>query len=436
MNETQKRTSPKFIKSLVLPTEVKTRQKYFAVDESVHLYVSVTANGAKSFVFRKKHAGNWKTIDLACRFLDELDTTAQRLSIKAAQGKAADFTAQLSRGADPFTASKELQQDPTLLELFDHYRKGHLEKGAKRVDEAVNNFNRWFGHLAKRKASAFTWADANKLHEQMTNRVSKKTGCGTPYSANRAMQLGRAFFNFGLKTKVITGDNPFAGVSLNKEVARERFLSDEEAANLLNTVIDVPGRHCHQRTLYDFILLDMGLGVRKANLLSMRWDEIDERAWTWTIPASKMKGGKAMTIRLAPAEIAVLKDRREIHKAAGIVSPWVFPSAKSKSGHVVDPGNSWETLRVQLGMPDVTMHDLRRSLASAMINAGTDASIVQRALSHTDPRTTAKHYIRTTQQAEFDARQKVYEVRLQTAKRIPGTNVTSIQPSKKRSQIK
>jgi integrase len=223
-------------------------------------------------------------------------------------------------------------------------------------------------------------------------------------------------FNFALKTKIIKGDNPFEGISLNKEVPRDRFLSDDEASNLLNTVIDVPGKHCRQRTLYDLILLGMSLGVRKANLLSMRWDEIDEVNWVWTIPAVNMKAEKAMIIKLSTAEIAVLEGRKQIHKDAAILSPWVFPSSKSRSGHLVDPGKAWDSLRDELKIPDITMHDLRRSLASAMLGVGADTTLVQRALSHSDPRTTAKHYIRTTQQAELEARSKVFDKRLDDLK--------------------
>lgn len=423
-----KKTTPRVIRELRIRSTSNRRQEYICIEPALNLYVSVTEKGRKTFVFRKKVDGSWKNIDLGCRFRDDLDDTAGRVAIQAAQAKASELTAKLNSGADPFVVAKKAKDDPTFQNLFDAYKTGHLEKRAKRVRDAENDFKRWFGKVANKKASTFSYSDANEIHQSMTSRISKVTGKGTPYSANRAMQLGRAIFNFAIKNGIVECRNPFAGISLNREEPRDRFLSDREAATLIGTVIDKPLRHCSQRTLYDFILLDMILGVRKSNLLEMRWDEIDEESWIWVIPGLKMKNGKTKAMQLGPFEIDILKERRKILKESGIISPWVFPSDKSRSGHLVDPGNGWEKLRSDLGMPDVTIHDLRRSLASAMMVAGVDAAVVQKTLSHTDPRTTAKHYIMTTTQAEAEARELVLKKRLDSIRLGAAPEVSTVKP--------
>jgi integrase len=384
-----KKTSPKYIRGLSCPDHLK--QIYECVLPDVHLYISVARAGTKSFTFRRKVNGSWRTLDLNCKFVDSLDDTACRLTIEKAKEKASVLTARVSRGEDPFTEREERQSEPSLQELFDHYKRGHLEKKAKRVSDITNDFVRWFGKVAKRKVSAFSHADANQLHERM------KT---TPYSANRAMQLGGAIFNYARKTKMIT---------LFKETPRGRFLSNDEAGRLLTAVSSAPLKHCLERTLADFAMLSLMTGVRKMNLLTMRWDEIDQNPWTWTVPASKMKNGKAQTIPLGATEIGVLEQRQKLLNDAEIVSPWVFPSDRSKSGHLEDIAHSWETLRKGLGLADLTLHDLRRSLASAMANSGANVAIIQSALNHADMKTTLNAYIKTTQQAQLDARQKAQQ---------------------------
>jgi integrase len=129
----------------------------------------------------------------------------------------------------------------------------------------------------------------------------------------------------------------------------------------------------------------------------------------WTIPAEKMKGGKMQEILLGVTEMTVLAQRRQVLKDAGMISRYVFPSDKSASGHLEDPGNAWETLRGKLGLGDVWIHDLRRSLASAMANQGANVAIVKQALAHSDERTTLKAYIRTNRQAQLEARQKAHQ---------------------------
>jgi len=379
-----------------------------AVLPNVHLYVSVGRGGTKAFCFRCKENGNWKTLDLDCKFDDSLPDTLARRSMIEAQTRAAELTARRNRGENVFEQVKAANS-PTLDELFEHYKAQHLEKRGKRVDDNVNNFNRWYGkrNLGKKKAADFSHDDASRLHTQMEK---------TPGSANRAIQLGRAMFNFGIRTRLIERtDNPFAGVSLFHENQRDRVLSDEEAGKLIQAISDVPLKHCQERTLADMIMLWLLTGVRKAVMLSMQWSEIDEGAWVWVIPAAKMKGRKTQEILLGPAEIDILTRRKKLLEAGGKLTDFVFPSDKSASGHIQDPGNAWETLRAKLEMDDVWIHDLRRSLASAMANTGASVAIVKQALAHTDERTTMRAYIRTNRQAQLEARKKAQEAWFEAA---------------------
>jgi integrase len=406
-DQTVKTFTAKYIRALDCPPHMK--QRYVTVLPNVHLYVSVGRGGTKGFCFRCKENGNWRTLDLNCRFDDSLPDTLARRSLLAAQTKAADLTARRNRGEKVFEPVKTIAVTVTLQDLFDHYKVEHLEKRGKRVQDNVNNFNRWFGsrNLGKKKADEFSHDDASKLHKQMEK---------TPGSANRAMQLGRAMFYFGTKTRLITRqDNPFAGVSHFPENQRDRVLSDQEAGKLIQAISDVPLKHCQERTLSDMIMLWLLTGVRKTMMLSMEWAEIDEKAWIWVIPAHKMKGRKMQEILLGPAEVEILTRRKQMLTDAGHLTAFVFPSNRSASGHIEDPGNAWETLRKRLELEDVWIHDLRRSLASAMANTGASVAIVKQALAHTDERTTMRAYIRTNRQAQLEARKKAQEAWFEAA---------------------
>ena len=397
----------KYIRSLTSPAHMK--QQYVIVLPNVHLYVSVGRAGNKSFCFRCKQDGNWRTLDLDCRFDETLPDPKVRSAMLEAQSRAAELTARRNRGENVFDYVKSVTASPALQELFEHYTVQHLEKQDKRVRDNVNNFNRWFvrRNLGKKKAVEFLHEDAARLHKQMEK---------TPGSANRAVQLGRAMFNFGIKTRYLAqADNPFAGVSLYPENQRDRVLSDEEAGKLIQAISDVPLRHSQERTLADLIMLWLLTGVRKTVMLSMEWTEIEEEAWLWKIPAAKMKGRKMQEILLGPAETEIIVRRKQLLTQAGKLSEYVFPSDKSVSGHIEDPGNAWETLRENLGLKDVWIHDLRRSLASAMANTGASVAIVKQALAHTDERTTMRAYIRTNRQAQLDARKKAQQAWFEAA---------------------
>lgn len=397
--------TPKLIRALTCP-EGKVAV-YFRLSNDLHLFVQVMSTGRKTLVYRRYLDKTWRQMQLG-DWSDKLDDALAREVLKSANARAAEIHAMIARGENPFDKAKNAKDEPTLQELFDHYKVGHLDKRSKRVTDAVNDFRRWFGSIANKKVSWLTHAEAHRFHSSL----SKKT----PISANRAVQLARAMFNFGLKTRFIEGENPFGGVSLNRENERDRVLTDKEAGKLLSALDAIPAVHSDDRTLRDWVLLSLMTGARKGNILSMRWEELDLKAKEWTIPAKKMKTGKSQIIPLGSVESTLLTERKALLKKAGVVSPWVFPG-NSKLGHIVDPGNAWEALRKRLKMEDLWIHDLRRSLASSMANTGADVSIVRAALNHSDTRTTLKAYIRTNQQVQLEARQKAQDAWLTAMKR-------------------
>jgi len=405
----EKKFSAKHIRALRCPEGL--RQKYVLVSPDIHLYVSVGSGGTKAFCFRAKVNQAWRTLFLDCKFDDSLPDALVKTAMLEAKSRAAELTARRNRGENVFETAKVVITEPTLQDLFEHYRKEHLEKAGRRVKDNVDNFNRWFlkRNLHKRKANDYSHEDVSKLHKQMEK---------TPGSANRAIQLGRAMYNLGIKTRFLSRmDNPFSAVSLYPENERDRVLSDEEAGKLIQAITEAPYSHCQERTLADMIMLWLLTGVRKRVVLKMRWSEIEESDWLWTVPASNMKGRKSQEILLGPAEIEILVRRKEILMESGNFTDFVFPSEKSASGHIEDPGNAWESLRERLGLGDLWIHDLRRSLASAMANTGANIAVVKQALAHTDERTTMKAYIRTNRQVQLDARQKAQQAWFDAAKK-------------------
>jgi len=149
-----------------------------------------------------------------------------------------------------------------------------------------------------------------------------------------------------------------------------------------------------------------------------------------------MKTTRAQIIPLGEMEKEVLTQREQLLGEAGVKEldcPWVFPG-KGAAGHMVDPGNAWETLRGKLEMEDLWIHDLRRSLASSMANTGADVSVVRAALHHTDTRTTLKAYIRTSQQVQLEARQKAQQAWIDAMKRQPERESNPVEKQKRKEE--
>ncbi|MBZ0185686.1 MAG: site-specific integrase, partial [Candidatus Obscuribacterales bacterium] len=382
-----------------LPPAVESKQDYFGDSETRGLEISVTRSGAKSFFFRRKVEGVTRRMWLGY-FPDT--------SVDQARGRAAELNGQVSRGINVFAKGAADKNELTLQAIFDEYIERHAKKSRKTWQEMTKSFDRAFeggvsrssAHsvdLRKKKVSEISHAMAESLHAD----VAKKRG---QYAANRLVQILRAVYNKAKVWKLYEGDNPFNGITLYQEKPRDRFLSKEEAITLLSQLETEA-----DDTLRDFIKLSLFTGIRKANLMAMRWQDIDLESGLLTIPDTK--NNTKQDLVLGGHEIALLKERRRRMKAEGILTQFVFPGSGS-TGHLMDLKKSWTTFRKRAGFTgdkSVTIHDLRRSLGAAMANANINIALVKAALHHKDMKTTVRVYAHTQQEAVRDARQLAHE---------------------------
>lgn len=271
--------TPKAIRNLKCPDD--KRESYFCLSPELHFYVSVSRQGRKSLLYRRKWKGSYRQIDLG-RFIDELDDPMSRQMIETARKRCADYETQ----ADPFDQADRQKQQLTFEELFAEYIERHAMKSRKSTEEMIKNFQRWLLPLAKKRLEVIAPDDANQLH----NRIARERG---KYSANRAVQLARAVFNKGIDWGRFDGKNPFSKISMYDETPRNRFLSKEEAQRLFK------GLDNHATPdLRDFIKLSLLTGARRSNVMSIRWENVDLVHRTLNIPDTKNKVSQLIPLGL------------------------------------------------------------------------------------------------------------------------------------------
>jgi integrase len=144
--------------------------------------------------------------------------------------------------------------------------------------------------------------------------------------------------------------NPAYAVKRFKEVSRERFLSVQEMKRFLDALGNEP---CE--IVRDYLYMSLFTGARRSNVQAMRWQDIDTESMQWVIPVTK--NGKPHIIPLVEQAIDILKCIR-----LKTNNEWVFPSAKSKSGHLENPMPIWNDVLKRAGIENLRIHDLRRTL--------------------------------------------------------------------------
>ena len=365
------------LEDLLLPPSGKRSSFYDTKGNG--LYVAVTSRGQKTFYIRRLVNGKNEKHRLG-PFPD--------LSVEQARDKAARFAGAIAFGDNPAEQRRLLRGEMSLGELFRDYMERHILKSRKSAAETEKCFVRFFGDWQERKLSSITQMDVERRHGEL----AKSRGV---YSANRAHELLRAMYNKAKMWRLYPGVNPAVGITPFEERSRERVLQADEFERFF------PALDSEEETFRDFVMLTLLTGARKSNVLSMRWDNLNLRSGTWTIPAEQSKNSQSQLIVLTDAEMEILQRRDHSESKNDI---FVFPS-NSRFGHLTDVKHSWTSFLKRANIKDLHIHDLRRSLASWMASTGANVSVIRSALHHKDVKTTLTVYARANRQAELTARQ-------------------------------
>ena len=378
-----------FTKSLIENLSVPgKRTSYF--DLRVRgLYLDVTTHGVKTFYVRRKINGRSDKLFIG-RFPE--------VSVEQARVRAMSFHADLAAGHNQIEEKRSRKSELSLSELFELYLERHVTKSRKTANFMRYDFESLFSHWKDRKLSSITRESVELLHTQIGKGRGK-------YRANRAIQLLSAMYNKAILWKLYTSDNPVRGITKFVEHARERVLREDEIGSFFGCLNDEP-----KDQFYDFIMLSILTGQRKSNVLAMRWPDVDFTACTWTISGELMKNGQTMTVALTEKEMEILQ-RRLSRK----VNDFVFPSV-GKKGHYIEPKRRWKELLSRAKITNFRLHDLRRTLATYMVNSGANVALIQSALNHKDLKTTLKVYAKVAKRAELEAREKAHELMLSSLK--------------------
>jgi integrase len=229
----------------------------------------------------------------------------------------------------------------------------------------INQVTRFFG--PKKLAEISPW-----LVERWKVDRSKETGFT---EVDRELACLKHMFTKGIEWGMMK-ENPAKPVKLfRKTRQRDRFLSHEEIARFL---AHIPP---HQQAMVRFALLT---GLRKANVLNLKWGQIDLVHATLHIPANEAKGGRDMRLPLSREAVALL---------AGLPrhpeSEYVF--CKGNGQPYRDIYSGFRLAVKKAGLEDVTIHTLRHTVGSHLVMNGVDLATVKELLGHRDIRTTLRY---------------------------------------------
>ena len=167
---------------------------------------------------------------------------------------------------------------------------------------------------------------------------------------------------------------------------------------------------------FELLLLELTTGLRRGEILALRWDDLDFRTGTLRVErqVQRIQGKLAVSqpktrascrsILLPAPVLEILAQYRQ-----SVSFHWMFPSPK-KEDSPLDPAAVRKKLSAVLkraGCPAARFHDLRHTFATSALEHGMDVKTLSTVIGHVSSATTLNVYAHVTDEMRQKAADKI-----------------------------
>ena len=344
------------------------------------LAVRVAPSGLKTWdvSYRIRGAGRGRRLSLG---------PFPAISLEEARERTSALTKAAKAGRDVVAEEKTIkavaEARTTVSELIERYLNRMVRGRLRTAFEIENRLKKILAPLKDRYADDIRRGDLRAI-------LNKPADRGVMREAEKQRQLMRVLFRWALGQDIIEAD-PTAGItSFGSSPRCDRVLSFDEIKLLWDWLEtpEAPPDHA------DALKLQLAIGARIGELVGLRAQEIDQETWLWTLPAIRSKNGRA---RVTPL-VGLAREIVQGH----LKSVSEGPMFKTERGRCLS-SNCVASLIVQrrnkIPIKHFTSHDLRRTVATGLVDLGFSLEVVAAVLGleagGKDVRTLVRHYIRS-----------------------------------------
>lgn len=252
-----------------------------------------------------------------------------------------------------------LAKKHSLADLIDRYIESILPTKLKNARNVKQHLFWWKQELGNILLSDIKPSHIARKRDEL---LSQSTIYKKPRSSTTVVRyiasLSHAF-TIAIKEWDWMDENPVRKINKPKlPQGRIRFLDESEKNHLLDAC-----KQSNSAYLYPIVVLALSTGMRKGEILTLNWDDIDfERS---TILLQTTKNGERRMVPLIGLSLELLTRLNSAQQ-----SKLVFPSPKNLN-QPIDIRSAWESALQKAGLANFKFHDLRHTAASylAMNNA-------------------------------------------------------------------
>ena len=397
---------PKSLTETTIPKLPITDSRYDVPDHQIsNLYVTVYPSGKKSWVFRYRANGKNKRFKIG-------DAT---IKPPAARNQAKKLAGDIANGIDPNLEKERTRRDQlkaregTLRKFIEKRYEPWVTVERKTGRETVKTIKNTFPRLLDKPMDAITHWEIEKWRKEK-HRIGR-----APSTTNRQIAALKACLSKALEWKVIDA-HPLQGLKLSRvDRSKNPRSIDESQTKALQQALRERDKSMRKQRMSanewrnerhyelkpDFgdyvdhlepmILLALNTGMRRGEILQLRWVDIsDDHLVVRGITAKSSQ----------TREIPLNSESKRIFQKWESNSEWVFPGSGELP--ITTIKKSWGAIKAAAGLPTLRFHDLRHTFATRILQKGADIKTVSALLGHADIATTAR-YLHATDESKKKA---------------------------------
>lgn len=265
----------------------------------------------------------------------------------------------------------------TFTELADRYQDA--------VTERLKSAEARAGHLAfwREEFDAHSLDDVTPALIADAYAKLHQAGARSVATANRYLATLSACFTFAVKECGWIERNPCARVRKGKESAgRVRYLTDDERTRLIAAC-----KESSNPLLYPAFVVALSTGARQAEVMNLRWNQVDFPRYTILLRDGETKNGAGRVLPLTGEAFDLLRDRAKVRD---LKDDRVFPVPAEGRGFG-SLRTAWLKALDRAKVTDFRWHDLRHTAASYLTMAGIGSMEVAKVLGHKTLQMTARY---------------------------------------------
>lgn len=352
--------------------QLKSHGKRYEVFDALvpGLAIRVSASGRKTFTLYYRHHGRMRRIGLG-RYPDVVLEKARKIATQH-RGRIFD-------GADPAAEkqTEHAQDEHTVQALYELYRS-HKEKSLRSWSEVRRIMER-------EVLPAWRHRRVVDIRRREVRELVEHKARIAPIQANRVLQRISAMFTFAVDQDWIESNPAWRIKKPGRERSRDRVLTRDELRELWAALHETEATNPDgspkprlSQTLNDMLIVMLLTAQRRGEVCTMRWQDVDLVTGWWLIPAESSKNADPHRVPLTSIALPILerrattKNRDERYVFSNHRSTCVVDRAKKAAAVLCDGGVSFH----------FRAHDLRRTAASYMGEAGVDRFHIAHVLNH------------------------------------------------------